>query len=60
MSRENVEIVCSSWEGLERRDVRLDLCDEQVELKPSPKSRSATSITATMECGNGRPTSRKF
>ena len=33
MSRENVEIVCSLWEGLERRDVRLDLCDEQVELR---------------------------
>jgi len=33
MSRENVEIVCSLWEGLERGDVRLDLCDEQVELR---------------------------
>jgi ketosteroid isomerase-like protein len=33
MSQENVEIVRSLWADLERGDVRLDLCDEQIELR---------------------------
>jgi ketosteroid isomerase-like protein len=33
MSVETVEIVRSLWADLERGDVRLDLCDEQIELR---------------------------
>jgi ketosteroid isomerase-like protein len=33
MSQENVESARALWTGLERGDVRLDLCDEQVELR---------------------------
>jgi ketosteroid isomerase-like protein len=33
MSQENVAIVRSLWAALERGDVRLDLCDEQIELR---------------------------
>jgi hypothetical protein len=33
MSQENVEVARALWAGLERGDVRLDLCDEQIELR---------------------------
>ena len=33
MSQENVEIVRSLWTGLEGGNVRVDLCDEQIELR---------------------------
>jgi ketosteroid isomerase-like protein len=33
MSQENVETVRVLWAGLERGDVRLDLCDEEIELR---------------------------
>jgi ketosteroid isomerase-like protein len=33
MSQEHVEAVRAIWAGLERGDVRLDLCHEQIELR---------------------------
>ena len=33
MSQENVDVARALWAGLERGDVRLDLCDEQIELR---------------------------
>jgi ketosteroid isomerase-like protein len=33
MPQENVEVVRTLWAGLERGDVRLDLCDERIELR---------------------------
>jgi ketosteroid isomerase-like protein len=33
VSEENLEVVKSLWAGLERGDVRVDLCDDQIELK---------------------------
>ena len=33
MSQANVEIVHALWAGLERGEVRLDLCDEDIELR---------------------------
>jgi ketosteroid isomerase-like protein len=33
MSQENVEVARALWAGLDRGDVRLDLCDEQIELR---------------------------
>jgi ketosteroid isomerase-like protein len=33
MLQENVEVVRAIWAGLERGDVRLDLCHEQIELR---------------------------
>jgi ketosteroid isomerase-like protein len=32
-SQENVEVARALWAGLERRNVRLDLCGEQIELR---------------------------
>jgi ketosteroid isomerase-like protein len=33
MSQGNVDVVHALWAGLERGDARLDLCDEQIELR---------------------------
>src|SRR5215217_3694605 len=33
MSQENVEVVRRLWASFDRGDVRLDLCDEQIELR---------------------------
>jgi ketosteroid isomerase-like protein len=33
MSQENVEIVRALWAGLERGEVPLDLCNEDIELR---------------------------
>jgi ketosteroid isomerase-like protein len=33
MTHDNVEVARALWAGLERGDVRLDLCDEQIELR---------------------------
>jgi ketosteroid isomerase-like protein len=33
MSRQNVEIVRALWAGLDGGEVRLDLCDEDIELR---------------------------
>jgi ketosteroid isomerase-like protein len=33
MSQQNVDVVRALWAGLEQGDLRLDLCDEQIELR---------------------------